>query len=332
MTTDNTTDPDSRAPGHAETDAVLAVKDLSKVFRQGFLRRGGFPALKGVDLSVGRGTIFGLLGPNGAGKTTLVKILLGLVRGYGGSATVFGQPPKQAAVRRRIGYLPEAHRMPIYLTGRQVMLLFGMLSGTPRKVVEERIDPLLDRMNILDAAERKVREYSKGMQQRLGLAQALIHRPDLIFLDEPTDGVDPVGRMVIRKVVQELRDTGTTIFINSHLLMEVEMICDSVVIMDKGCVLREGTIAELTPRTGRVLFDLVGAQPDLPELLTGLGANLRTDTRSDSASFELSVEGDEQDQVIDRLRAARIGIRTITARRTSLEDAFVDLVGGQSNE
>ncbi|MAE27854.1 MAG: ABC transporter ATP-binding protein [Planctomycetes bacterium] len=315
-------------PADKAGEPILSVQDLSKVFRQGVLGRGGFPALKGVDLSVGRGTVFGLLGPNGAGKTTLVKILLGLVRGYGGTARVFGRPPKQANVRRRIGYLPEAHRMPVYLTGRQVMLLFGMLSGTPRALVEKRIDPLLERMNILDAADRKVREYSKGMQQRLGLAQALIHQPDLLFLDEPTDGVDPVGRMVIRTVVQELRAAGTTIFINSHLLMEVEMICDSVVIMDKGRILREGTIAELTPRTGRVLFDLVGEQEELPTLLSGLGANLHVHTLSDSTALELSVEGAEQDLVIDRLRSAGIGIRAVTPRRTSLEEAFVDLVEG----
>lgn len=313
---------DRRVPT-ADRDAIVRVSNLSKVFRKGALGRKGFPALKGVDLSVGRGTIFGLLGPNGAGKTTLVKILLGLVRGHGGEVLLFDAAPNRATVRRRIGYLPEAPRMPAYLTGRQVMLLFGMMSGTDRDVVEARIEPLLDRMNILDAADRKVREYSKGMQQRLGLAQALVHEPELLILDEPTDGVDPVGRMVIRAMVQELRDAGTTIFINSHLLMEVEMICDSVVIMDKGRILREGTIDELTPRTGRVLFDLVGAHDNLESLLDGLGTNLSVDR----TSLELSVEGPEQDQVIDRLRSAGIGIRAITPKRTSLEDAFVDLVG-----
>jgi ABC-2 type transport system ATP-binding protein len=237
-------------------ETILSVRGLEKTFRSGLLKRGGFQALKGIDLEVGRGQVFGLLGPNGAGKTTLVKILLDLVRSYGGEARVFGEPPSDPRTRRRVGYLPEAHRMPNYLTGWQVMILFGMLAGHAKKDVEKRAAKLLDDVGMLKDCQRKVREYSKGMQQRLGLAQSMVHDPELIFLDEPTDGVDPLGRKKIREMVLELKRRGATIFINSHLLNEVEMICDQVVILHQGKILREGTIGELTPATGVTHFEL----------------------------------------------------------------------------
>jgi ABC-2 type transport system ATP-binding protein len=173
-----------------------------------------------------------------------------------------------------------------------------------------------------DSADRKVREYSKGMQQRIGLAQALVHDPEIVFLDEPTDGVDPVGRAAVREMVQELKARGTTIFINSHLLMEVELVCDRVVIMTKGRILREGSIDDLTPRTGNVRFELRSVPDDLATLLDGVGAELAPLP----SGFELKVNEDELDLAIDRLRAAGVGIRTITQRRLSLEESFIHLV------
>jgi ABC-2 type transport system ATP-binding protein len=301
---------------------ALSVRDLHKVYGRRLWKRGGFPALKGVTLEIPSGTVFGLLGPNGAGKTTLIKILLGLVRGYEGEALLLGRPPGDPHSRQGVGFLPEAHRLPGYLTGRQVMRLFGMMSGTDGTELDRRIPRLLELVGMTKSADRKVREYSKGMQQRIGLAQALIHEPKVVFLDEPTDGVDPVGRASIRGIVQELRSRGVTVFINSHLLMEVELVCDRVAIMLDGCVIREGSVDELTPRTGSVRFDLRETPPDLERRLGGIG----TDLSLLPTGFTLKVTDQELDAAIDRLRASGVGIKEISQRRLTLEESFIHLV------
>ncbi len=309
-------------PTMSADETILKVRGLEKTFKSGLFGSGGFPALRGIDLEVGRGQVFGLLGPNGAGKTTMIKILLDLIRGYRGEASVFGQAPSQSATRRRIGYLPEAHRMPDYLTGWQVMVLFGMLAGKEKKQVEKRAAQLLERVGMLRDCHRKVREYSKGMQQRLGLAQSMVHDPELLFLDEPTDGVDPVGRKVIREMVTELKQQGTTIFINSHLLNEVEMVCDHVVILNKGLILREGSIEDLTPSVDATRFELRREVPALEEQLAGIGSGLKVSGRS----FELLVDDSGLDATVDRLRAKGHTITGISRRRLTLEDSFIDLV------
>ncbi len=300
---------------------LISVERLSKTFGKGLWKRG-FRALDDVSLQVGRGSVFGLLGPNGAGKTTLIKILMGLVPGWEGEALVFGFPAGEAEARERIGFLPEAHRLPGYLTGRQVLRLYGMLSGKSRSWVEERIPAWLERVGMTKSADRKVREYSKGMQQRIGLAQALIHEPELVFLDEPTDGVDPVGRAAVREIVQTLRTQGVTVFINSHLLMEVERVCDRVVIMSRGRIIREGSVDELTPLTGRVAFEIEPRPTDLETLLSGLGSGLERTEQG----FELALDQTEQDQAIDRLRSAAISIKSVSPRKLTLEQSFIDLV------
>ncbi|MCH2105356.1 MAG: ABC transporter ATP-binding protein [Planctomycetes bacterium] len=303
-------------------DTIVSVKDLQKVFGKTLLKRKGFPALRGIDLEVGRGQVFGLLGPNGAGKTTLVKVLLGLTKGWTGEARLFGLPPGDAMSRQKVGYLPEAHRLPPYLTGHQVMQLFGRMAGADAADVEARIGPLLEKVNMTTSADRKIREYSKGMQQRLGLAQALVHDPELVILDEPTDGVDPVGRASIREMVLDLKARGVTVFINSHLLMEVEMICDHVVIMDKGKILVQGSIDELTPKTGAVEIDLRETPEDLEQLLGGLGRNFALR----GGGFQLELNDEEQDAVVDRLRERGLSIVAITPRRLTLEQSFIGLI------
>jgi ABC-2 type transport system ATP-binding protein len=172
------------------------------------------------------------------------------------------------------------------------------------------------------SADRKIREYSKGMQQRLGLAQALVHQPEVVFLDEPTDGVDPVGRASIREMVLDLKERGVTVFINSHLLMEVELICDHVVIMDKGKVLVQGSIDELTPRTGAVEIDLSESPEDLEETLAGIGRGFALR----DSGFQLELNENELDKVVDRLRQRGLSIRSITPRRLTLEQAFIGLI------
>jgi ABC-2 type transport system ATP-binding protein len=311
------------ARGERDGAGTLSVRDLGKTYGQGFLSRKGFRALDGVTLEVARGTVFGLLGPNGAGKTTLIKIALGLVRGFDGEACLCGRPPRDPASRRRAGFLPESHRLPPYLTGRQVVRLFGMMSGADPGELDRRIPALLELVGMEKSADRKVREYSKGMQQRIGLAQALVHEPDIVFLDEPTDGVDPVGRAAIRGIVEDLKRRGVTVFINSHLLMEVELVCDRVAILSKGRLIREGSVDELTPRTGKVQFQLREPHGDLAAILAGVGTGLAPN----NGGFELAVTDAELDLAIDRLRSAQVGIREIARRRLTLEESFIHLVG-----
>ena len=306
----------------APAPPIIQVRNLHKVFGKSLFKKKGFPALCGVDLEVGRGQVFGLLGPNGAGKTTLIKVLLGLTRGWTGEAEIFGRPPLDPLSRQKVGFLPEAHRLPPYLTGRQVMHLFGMMAGGNSDEVKARIGPLLEKVNMTSSADRKIREYSKGMQQRLGLAQALVHQPEIVFLDEPTDGVDPVGRASIREMVLDLKERGVTVFINSHLLMEVELICDHVVIMDKGKILVQGSIDELTPRTGAVEIDLSETPEDIDEVLNGVGRGFKLR----DSGFQLELNEDEMDKVIDRLRQRGLSIRSITPRRLTLEQAFIGLI------
>ncbi|KAA1260044.1 putative ABC transporter ATP-binding protein YxlF [Rubripirellula obstinata] len=223
---------------------VVEVCDLRKAYGQGslFRRRGRVEALRGVSLSAKSGDVFGLLGPNGAGKTTLIKTLLGVVKPSSGTAFLFGQPAGSSAARMRVGYLPETLRVDRHHTARSALKFYGRLSHMDQASINRRSDELLELVGLQGRDRESVRQFSKGMYQRLGLAQALMHDPDLLFLDEPTDGLDPVGRNEVRKVIERLRGLGKTIFLNSHILQEVEMVCTRVAIMDKGMVLASGAI------------------------------------------------------------------------------------------
>ena len=232
-----------------QADAAVDVRGVVKHYRPGLVarlrKRPGVRALNGVDLSVYRGEIFGLLGPNGAGKSTLVKILLGLVRPTKLDGTLLGDRVGRREAMGRVGYLPERHQFPPYLSGRQVVEFFSALSGLDRATRRRRTDDLLDRVGMTHAADRRVGTYSKGMRQRVGLAQALAGKPDLIILDEPTDGVDPMARRDIRDVLGEARAAGAAVLVNSHLLGELELLCDRVAILVNGVVARQGTLDEL---------------------------------------------------------------------------------------
>ena len=306
------------------TTPAVSVMGLHKAYGRGSKRT---EALHSLDLEVAPGTIFGLLGPNGAGKTTLVKILLGLVKKTRGEASLLGEPAGRASVRRRVGYLPEAHRLPYYLTGRQMLRLFGMQLGYDQAWVDQHADHMLDRLSMLDAADRKIREYSKGMNQRVGLVQALLFEPDIVFLDEPTDGVDPVGRSVIRTLVSEAAERGTTVFINSHLLMEVEMICDDIVILRDGEILRRGTLDELTPSSDQVTIQV---RPDSD--LTGFerhARNLTTMPGAASTRLTFQADDDELNAAVDALRATGTTLIEVRRDRATLEEVFIQLMGGE---
>jgi ABC-2 type transport system ATP-binding protein len=308
---------------------ALSVSSLSKTYRTGLLRRSTVRALDGISLAVEEGAIFGLLGPNGAGKTTLVKILLGLVRPSGGTARLFGRPAGTPAARHRIGFVPENHRFPGFFTATQTLHAYGRLADVPRAERNDRIPQLLDRLALDGRGDTKVKTFSKGMLQRLGLAQALLNEPDLLFLDEPTGGVDPVGRRAIRDIVLELRDEGKTIFLNSHLLSEVEKVCTQIAILRDGTLVRRGSVEELTA-VDRV-YDLVASPVpesllDSPELPLGPAP----DPSSSAADLkQYRVRADERatlNAVVDRLRSADVEIESITPLRQSLEDYFIDVV------
>ena len=308
---------------------ALSVSSLSKTYRTGLLRRSTVQALDGISLTVEEGAIFGLLGPNGAGKTTLVKILLGLVRPSGGTARLFDRPAGTPAARHRIGFVPENHRFPGFFTATQTLHAYGRLADVPRAERNRRIPELLNRLSLDGRGDTKVKTFSKGMLQRLGLAQALLNEPDLLFLDEPTGGVDPVGRRAIRDIVLELRDEGKTIFLNSHLLSEVEKVCTQIAILRDGTLVRRGSVEELTA-VDRV-YDLVASPVpesllDSPELPLGPAP----DPSSPAADLkQYRVRADERatlNAVVDRLRSADVEIESITPLRQSLEDYFIDVV------
>ncbi len=222
--------------------AIIETQNLSKEYSSKFSKQK-VNALNDFTFTVSQGEIFGLLGPNGAGKTTLIKILLAITFPTSGSAKIFGTEANSHKWKTKVGYLPENHRFPNYLTGEQVLSYYGELSGMNNDAkMQKRIDEMLAMMNLTQWRKTKIKKYSKGMMQKLGLAQAMLSEPDLIFLDEPTDGVDPIGRKEIRDILTELKSRGKTIFLNSHLLSEVEMICDRVAILNKCDLIKEGNV------------------------------------------------------------------------------------------
>lgn len=226
-------------------NSVILVEQLSKVYRDFW----GLPrvrALNGVSLSVPRGSVFGLLGPNGSGKTTIIKLLLGLARPSGGRAVVLGKPAGDQKARARLGYLPEESYLYPFLSGYQTLDFYGKLFGMPKQLRRQRGEQLLETMGI-DARDRnrRVGSYSKGMARRIGLAQALINDPDLIILDEPTTGLDPIGTLQMKKLIKQLQQKGKTVFLSSHLLADVEDVCDRILILYRGQVKVLGTVEEL---------------------------------------------------------------------------------------
>jgi ABC-2 type transport system ATP-binding protein len=295
---------------------VIHTNNLTKHY-------GRIEALRGVSLTVEHGEIFGLLGQNGAGKTTLIKILLGITKLTDGSARLLDQPAGTASIRRRVGYLPEDHRFPDYHTGVSLLDFYGTLLGVPRSLRRKRIPEVLELVGLKGRMHYKIRTYSKGMKQRLGLAQALMHEPEIIFLDEPTDGVDPVGRREIRAIMQQLKDEDKTIFLNSHLLGEVELICDRVAILQKGEVIRDGTVADLTLQHNQFLIGLSPEQTFPREDVQKHGYSVSC--RGDLWEIGLR-DGQTIDPVVDLLRSRGLSIRHLVEKRQSLEDLFVETV------
>jgi ABC-2 type transport system ATP-binding protein len=297
---------------------VLSIRTQDLVKNYGRVR-----ALRGVSFSIGRGEIYGLLGQNGAGKTTLVKILLGITRATSGEAMLLDRPAGEAAVRRRVGYLPEDHRFPDYHSGASLLDFYGTLLGMPRRQRRRRMPELLGLVGLKSRMHSKIRTYSKGMKQRLGIAQAILHDPEVIFLDEPTDGVDPGGRREIRRIMQQLQEQGKTIFLNSHLLSEVELICHRIGILQSGELVREGDVASLTQQRGHFLIGLAEGEALPEEELRSRG--YRVARRAPFWEVELP-DGQTVDPVVDVIREARLHLRHLEEKKLTLEDIFLQTV------
>jgi ABC-2 type transport system ATP-binding protein len=288
--------------------------------RKDFARK---TAVRDLSLSVPRGEVFGFLGPNGAGKTTSMKMLLGLVRPTAGSGRVLGRPLGDRAARARIGFLPEHFRFHEWLAGRELLRFHGRLLGVPPRVLEPRIETLLRRVELRDAADRRLNEYSKGMCQRIGLAQALLGEPDLVFLDEPTSGLDPLGRLLVRDIIRDLKARGTTVFLNSHLLGEVEVTCDRVVFVKDGRVVRELLLA-----VGDADLDVeLRLDRTTPAILAGL-SRFGQGVHEDDGLVRLRVDAEARLPEISRFVAGEgAGLYRLAARRRSLEAVFLEVMG-----
>jgi len=285
--------------------------------------RGRIKALQNCTLQVESGKIFSLLGPNGAGKTTLIKLLIGIIHPTCGSANILGSPIDFHPMHARIGYLAENHRFPEFLTGDQVLYYYGKMSGLETTRLKERIPDLLQRMNLGEWGRVKIHKYSKGMLQRLGLAQALINDPDLLFLDEPTGSIDPIGRRQIRDLIIELRDQGKTIFLNSHLLSEVERISDEIAILNGGRLLQSGKVEDFISLKEQYQLTIANGHQNIFEL----GEKLNITISRDDQQYVITVADHAQlNRFIDALRREDIIIQAIIPRKITLEDFFIEVI------
>ena len=337
------------------SDLAIDLRDVAKTYKR------KVRALRGIRMEVGRGEIFGLLGPNGAGKTTLVKIMMTVIRPTRAEGTLLGRPMGHKPTLAKVGYLPENHSFPPYFTGRQALEYYAAMAKVNRPTRKRRAAELLKMVGMSGWADARVGTYSKGMQQRVGLAQALVNDPQLIVLDEPTDGLDPVGRREVREVLKGLRDQGKTIFVNSHLLGEVERICDRVAILVEGKVVRQGTVEDLTSRGRYYEIELDGTPAGglRAAIRAALPCELRASTARESpvpagalvavpaekgalrSGETVELDGEvvriHTDQaagiqpVIDALRRRDLTIHSVRLIRQSLEDFFIETVAESHN-
>ena len=299
----------------------IVTENLTKSYASGWPGRPPFVALDGLSLRVGRGEIFGFLGPNGAGKTTTLKILLGLVRATSGKAFLLGQPAGDVATRGRIGFLPESPYFYDYLTAEEFLGFYGQLAGLDRAAISQRVTDLLKLVGLVDARTRQLRKFSKGMLQRIGLAQALIHDPELIILDEPMTGLDPIGRKQVRDLILSLRDQGKTVFFSTHILHDVEMICDRVGIVLKGRLVASGRVDELVRQDHTHSVEIVCQQvkTDGNTLIHSLAARV---LQQGKQCLIVLPNPDAVDAIVGEIRRQGGRLLSVTPHKASLEDLF----------
>ena len=315
------------------SDRPLAIRasNLTKIYRVGFFLDRQVTALQGLDLTVEAGQIYGLLGPNGAGKSTTIKILMDLVRSTSGTASVFGQPPAHAATRRQVGFLPENPAPYEYLTGLEFLTLAGRLAGLSGQDLDHRVQAVLGQVELAHAQRLQVRSYSKGMVQRLALAQAIVHSPRLLVLDEPTSGLDPIGRRQMRDLILEQREKGTTVLFCTHIIPDVEALCDRVVVLVGGKRVREGRVHELVGNEANMLEVTVeGLSLSQAEAL-GISAG---DVRELDGRLLVRVPDASSQGLLRTLLDGGGRVTRIQPARFTLEDLFMQTVkeaGGGSS-
>ncbi|HTS80401.1 MAG TPA: ABC transporter ATP-binding protein [Myxococcaceae bacterium] len=320
------------------TEPLIRLESVSKEYRLGFWLHRRVHALRDLTMDVRRGEVFGLLGPNGAGKSTTIKILMNLVRATRGTATLFGQAPSNREMRRRLGFVPENPAPYEYLTGREFLSLAASLAEVPRREIRSRVDEVLAAVNMERAGNLRIRRYSKGMIQRIAIGQALVHRPELLVLDEPTSGLDPLGRKLVRDLILSERRRGTTILFSSHIISDVEAVCERVAVLVGGKLVRSGGVAELL--TNQVPVAEVVVEGLTAEVVRSLGTAVQQVEALDGR-LRVRVADDQVDQFIGAVMARGGRIRQLQPERFSLEDMFLSAlqeagprgtVGGEISE
>lgn len=301
--------------------AAIETRELRKVYR-------GRAVVDGLSLTVGEGEVFGFLGPNGAGKSTTVKMLLGLVHPSGGELQVLGGSPADPGVRARLGFLPEQFRFQTWMTGEEFLRFHGRLAGLSRAEVSARVPEVLETVGLGGRGRETLGGYSKGMLQRVGLAGAILARPRLVFLDEPTSALDPIGRVEVREIIERLRAEGVAVFLNSHLLSEVEQVCDRVAFVKAGRVLRQGSLRELMGGVLPVDLRVDHLTPGLLPALARLGELRHTDANTPGrVGIELWLEREDTlPALADAVHVHGARLYALTPRRPDLETMFLELI------
>lgn len=297
---------------------AIQTFNLEKTYSVGFWRKKPRVALRPLSLEVQEGEVFGYLGPNGAGKTTTLKLLMGLVFPSGGSAKILGMDVNDPRMKAKIGFLPEHPYFYDYLTARELLEYYAQLSGVPARERTRRVEVVLDRVGLPDVGGVQLRKFSKGMLQRVGIAQAIVHDPQVVFLDEPMSGLDPMGRREVRDLIEGLKHDGKTVFFSTHILSDAEALCDRVAILNKGELRGSGVIAELTSSVhGKV--ELIWDGAAVPAGLKSMGAECHL-----TGETGRTVVGEESvDAAIDAIRTAHFRLVSVTPVRATLEDYFI---------
>jgi len=297
---------------------AIEIQGLSKDYPSGFWKKKLQPALKALDLTVESGETFGFLGPNGAGKTTTLKLLMGIIFPTAGTATILGKQFLEPEIRRKIGFLPEQPYFYDYLSAPELLDYYATLSGLSHDDRKKRIAPMLERVGLGDVGKKQLRKFSKGMLQRVGIAQAIIHDPEIVFLDEPMSGLDPLGRHEVRELIQSLKDEGKTIFFSTHILSDAEALCDRVAVIHKGELRGVGVVNDLRSSVAgksEVIWEGADALPAV--------RNLLTESHVTGASVRGTVQSADLDRLLEALRQKGGRLISVTPLHGTLEDYFL---------